>query len=301
MGNRNPQHPSDDSIERGDWRIDLRPVSRPSVPVARPPNRPIGFFYRVEGLSTLRLVFLATMFPHRNDNGLRRGRVHEQIADALVLCALSSASLRAQLSPRGHPFVRSSGDASIFVQPDQVMIDASVTTQGPTAQDASAQNASRVAAVLAALGKLLDSNGRYQNHQLLHRTKLQLSFEFGGTPILIGYTATNTVEVTASAVSFRSGDTATRADTVGVGDQVHPKDAEPAPLPQHYAWPHCMRSPTPMRWRAGWAVRSALVSVQESSAVRAPLLAGTSSAPSTQRRPWSRVRLRCRPVYSRRS
>jgi uncharacterized protein YggE len=199
----------------------------------------------------------------------------------LVLCAMSSASLRAQLSPRGHPFVRSSGDASIFVQPDQVMIDASVTTQGPTAQDASTQNASRVATVLAALGKLLGSTADIKtiNYSIGPNYNYPSG---GGTPILIGYTATNTVEVTASAVSFAGPviDTATQAGATSVsGIRFTLKDPEPAHLQAlRLATLHAKSHADAMANGLGGTV-GAVVSVQESSAVRAPLYAGTNGAP----------------------
>ena len=71
----------------------------------------------------------------------------------LMSFAILSTILPAQTSQKH--FVRSSGSASVFVTPDQVQIDFSISTQGQTAQEASSKNATQVAALLAALTKLL--------------------------------------------------------------------------------------------------------------------------------------------------
>src|SRR5579862_5471133 len=79
-----------------------------------------------------------------------------------LLLALSVPGLRAQLSLGARPTVHTTGNASVFVAPDQVKIDATVTTQGLTAQDASTQNATQTAAVIAALKMLLGSGANIQ-------------------------------------------------------------------------------------------------------------------------------------------
>src|SRR5579871_4880385 len=75
----------------------------------------------------------------------------------LMLAGLLCLQLGAQTStPR--PSVRAQGQASVFLPPDQVKIDASVVSQSTTAADAASQNATQVAALVASLQKLLGQN-----------------------------------------------------------------------------------------------------------------------------------------------
>jgi uncharacterized protein YggE len=67
-------------------------------------------------------------------------------AAAIILVAMIGFPLEAQVNR--HPFVRASGQASVFVPPDQAEIDVSIVTQGASAQDASARNADQVTTVL---------------------------------------------------------------------------------------------------------------------------------------------------------
>ena len=149
---------------------------------------------------------------------------------SILTLALFSLGLSAQTSsPR--PFVRASGQASVFVQPDQVKIDATVTAQGNTAQDAAAQNATQVAAVVAALQKLLGANADIKtiNYYLSPVYKSQPS----GPSIIVGYSASLTVEVTLSAISMAGAviDTAAATGATSIGAlQFSLKDPEPSRL-----------------------------------------------------------------------
>src|SRR5437773_2524352 len=67
----------------------------------------------------------------------------------LILFTCLSFRSAAQLAVR--PFVRAMGQASVFAPPDQVKVDASVVTQGSTAQEAASRNADQVDVVLQAL------------------------------------------------------------------------------------------------------------------------------------------------------
>src|SRR6266436_4387682 len=117
-----------------------------------------------------------------------------------IILAFSSSGLLAQL-PARQPSVRASGEASVFALPDQVRIDASVTTQGKTAQDAASQNASQLAAVTSALGQLLGPSADIKTINYFVGPNYQYPPN-GGTPILIGYTASNTIEVTLGMISM---------------------------------------------------------------------------------------------------
>src|SRR5258707_5984949 len=116
---------------------------------------------------------------------------------AIVICGLE---LEAQ-STTPRPFVRAAGQSSVFLPPDQAKIDASVVSQGSSAQDAAAQNATQVAAVVAALQKLLGATADIKtiNYSVapVYRTP-----PGGAPPTIVGYTASLTVEVTLGAVSM---------------------------------------------------------------------------------------------------
>lgn len=139
----------------------------------------------------------------------------------LVACA---AALSAQTAPR--PTVQATGQASVFLPPDQVKVDAGVMTQGTTAQDAAALNANQVAAVVGALQKLLGTGADIKtiNYYVAPVYKNQT---------ITGYQATMTVEATLSAISMAGSviDTAVGAGATSIGSlQFSLKDPEPARL-----------------------------------------------------------------------
>ena len=104
------------------------------------------------------------------------------------------------LSATPTPRVRAVGTALIPVTPDQAKVDAGVVTQAASAQDASTQNATKVAAVLAALQQLLGTTANIQTVSY----SLSPNYTYppgGGQPTLTGYTASNTIEVTTSDLS----------------------------------------------------------------------------------------------------
>jgi len=103
-----------------------------------------------------------------------------------------------QAPPR--PFVVATGDATVSVQPDQAKVQFSVVTQATTAQVAAAQNATVVTAVLNALKSALGSAVEVKT------LSYSLSPNYsnprdGSQPMIIGYTASNTVEATLSDLS----------------------------------------------------------------------------------------------------
>lgn len=113
----------------------------------------------------------------------------------LMLPTLFLVSLiaHAQATP---PFVRAFGAATVPVKPDKATIQFSVVTTAPTAQDASNQNAGIVMAVLGALGTVLGPNPNFQT--LNYSLNPNYNSQPNQPPVLTGYTATNTVQVTVT-------------------------------------------------------------------------------------------------------
>src|SRR5436309_6471264 len=88
-----------------------------------------------------------------------RSSTMNQFILLLTVCALWGPMAQAQASARR---VHAQGNASVFAAPDQAMVDANVTTQALTAQEAAAQNANQVGTLLTALRKLLGADADIQ-------------------------------------------------------------------------------------------------------------------------------------------
>ena len=114
-----------------------------------------------------------------------------------AVLALLSVTAQAQTPPR-RAVVVAAGQGTVSVQPDEAKVQFSVVTQAVTASDAASQNATQVTAVLAALRSVL---GPSANLKTLSYS-LNPNYSNGNQPILIGYTATNTVQVTLSDLSL---------------------------------------------------------------------------------------------------
>jgi uncharacterized protein YggE len=143
---------------------------------------------------------------------------------------LTAALLSAQTLVSPPRSVRANGTASIFVNPDQAQIDATVTTQGMTAQIASSQNATQSAAVLSALTQLLGAGANIKtiNYSVTPNYNYPPN---GAIPVLIGFTASNTVEVVLTGVTTVGTviDTAIQAGATSVtGIRFSLKDTEPS-------------------------------------------------------------------------
>ncbi|MDQ2899093.1 MAG: SIMPL domain-containing protein [Acidobacteriota bacterium] len=116
------------------------------------------------------------------------------------LIALCLSTTFAQTAGPRTPYILAVGNASISVKPDQVRVDIGVVTQAVSAQDASTQNATQVAAVTAQLRQVL---GAAADIKTVNYT-LSPNYNYppgGGTGTLLGYTATNVVEVTSDDLS----------------------------------------------------------------------------------------------------
>jgi uncharacterized protein len=90
------------------------------------------------------------------------------------------------------PTIRVTGEAIVREKPDQAEIEVGVTTQAKRAPDATAENAKRVEAVLAAVKKVLGDEGEIQTAGYNLSPNQEWPKE-GGSPKIVGYTASNVV------------------------------------------------------------------------------------------------------------
>lgn len=110
----------------------------------------------------------------------------------LLAVLLIPALAGAADADRPPPTIRVTGEATVREAPDQAEIEVGVLTTAKRAPDASAENAKKVDAVLAAVRKVLGDSAE------LRTTGYSLSPnqrwpEGGGTPEITGYTASNVV------------------------------------------------------------------------------------------------------------
>jgi len=134
---------------------------------------------------------------------------------SLLICLpLSAGALLAQTSPGA---IQAIGSATISVNPDQAQLAVGVVTQGATAQDAGQQNATLTTTVLNALKGVLGTAGTIQT--ISYSVSPRYSTTQGQTSVIIGYTVSNTVEVTTTDLSIigRLIDTANQAGANSVG------------------------------------------------------------------------------------
>jgi hypothetical protein len=133
----------------------------------------------------------------------------------LIWLPLSAGALLAQTSTAA---VQAIGSATISVNPDQAQLAVGVVTQGATAQAAGQQNATLTNTVLNALNGVLGAAGTTQT--ISYYVSPQYSATPGQTSTIIGYTVSNTVEVTTTDLSIigRLIDTATQAGANSVGN-----------------------------------------------------------------------------------
>ena len=123
--------------------------------------------------------------------------------------------------------IQATGIATINVQPDQVQLTVSVSTDAPTAQQATQQNATQANTLLTALKQVLGTSGNIQTvgYSVYPR------YSNGPNPSIIGYTATNTVQVTSYDLTLAGPliDAAGQAGASGVSSlSFGLKDPDPA-------------------------------------------------------------------------
>jgi len=138
-----------------------------------------------------------------------------RLRSLLLAFPLTGATLLAQL-PASRT-VQAIGSATISVNPDQTQLNAGVVTQAATAQDAAQQNASLATAVLNALKAVLGTTGTIQTVSY----SVTPRYSTGQSPAIIGYTASNTFQVTTTstdpALIGRLIDSANQAGANSVG------------------------------------------------------------------------------------
>jgi uncharacterized protein YggE len=121
----------------------------------------------------------------------------------LIAIALTAASAWAIAQPAPAPppvlpaqpaTIQVMGQAEVSETPDRVYIDIGVTTQAQKSQEAAAQNAGRVATVIAAVRQAAGPSAQ------LTTTEYSVSPDYhyprdGGSPTLVGYSVSNVVQV----------------------------------------------------------------------------------------------------------
>jgi len=110
-----------------------------------------------------------------------------------VLACTVTATVVAQQPPVSS--IRVTGDARVTAKPDRVQIDIGVTTRAAKSQDAAAQNAREVDAVLAAMRKAAGPSAVLKTVSYALNPNYQYHPN-GGEPTIEGYTAVNVVQVT---------------------------------------------------------------------------------------------------------
>jgi len=116
-------------------------------------------------------------------------------------CLVLGAALHAQETERpAVPTVRAQGEATVNVRPDQVRVDIGVVTQAQTAAAAAGQNAKQTADVIATLKKALGGDAGIQTSGYSIQPNYRHSRD-GSPPTILGYTASNTVQVKSSGVA----------------------------------------------------------------------------------------------------
>jgi uncharacterized protein YggE len=141
--------------------------------------------------------------------------VMPRLLSLLISLPLAVAALLAQTTPGA---IQAIGSATISVNPDQAQLYVGVVTQSTTAQDAGQQNATLTTTVLNALNAVLGKAGTIQT--ISYSISPRYSTTTGQTSVIIGYTASNTVEVTSTDLTLigRLIDSANQAGANSVGN-----------------------------------------------------------------------------------
>jgi len=94
--------------------------------------------------------------------------------------------------------IQATGSATLMANPDQAQITIGVVTDGTTAQAAAQSNASQTNAVLMALKQVLGTAGTIQTIGY----SVNPRYNSGQAPVIIGYTASNTLQLTTYDLSL---------------------------------------------------------------------------------------------------
>jgi hypothetical protein len=112
-----------------------------------------------------------------------------------MLLLLWAAVAAAQTTPVS---VQANGSGTIMVTPDKADLSVGVVTQGSTAQEAAQQNATKANAMIAALKQVLGTSGTVQTISYY----ISPRYTSAQPPVIVGYTASNTVRVTTSDLNL---------------------------------------------------------------------------------------------------
>lgn len=179
--------------------------------------------------------------------------------------------------------VQATGTVTLSVTPNQVSLDVTVTTQGPTAQQAAAQNATQMTAVINALKQVLGSNATIPT--IGYSVYPNYSNTPGKTDVIVSYTASNSVRVTTPDLSLPGQliDTANQAGATSVANLTFGlQDSDPSvqqalSAAAKQAQAHAAAIAVGLGAKAG-----AVVSAQQSSSVNVPIVgiaAGSTATP----------------------
>lgn len=102
--------------------------------------------------------------------------------------------------PMRRQIVRATGEAALTAKPDQARLSVGVITDAATAEEAMQQNATQTTAVLDALKNVVGTGGEIKTSN--YSVSPQYKYEQGHSPVITGYQASNTVDVTLSDLSL---------------------------------------------------------------------------------------------------
>jgi len=104
-----------------------------------------------------------------------------------------------ELAPRV-PSITVSADALVSVEPDQAEIDIGVIAEAKTAAQAAKDNAAKLSAVVAEVKKLLRPGDQTKTVGYSVTPTYRTPGREGGKPEIVGYTATNVVQVKMAGI-----------------------------------------------------------------------------------------------------
>ena len=117
------------------------------------------------------------------------------LALALLIPTMSAAQDLAKVH-----FVRATGEATITARPDRAQISIGVINQAPTAQAASAANATQTTQVIDAIKRTLGAGGELKTNG--YSISPQYQYTNGRAPKITGYQASNTVLIIVNDLSL---------------------------------------------------------------------------------------------------
>jgi len=119
---------------------------------------------------------------------------------ALLGLLLSAGALLGQSPSPANGTIQATGSAMLSVNPDQAQLTVGVVTTSATAQVAAQQNAAQTTAVTNALKSVLGAAGTIQT--VGYSVSPNYKYPVTDTPVITGYTASNTIQVTTMDLSL---------------------------------------------------------------------------------------------------